>query len=307
MDIRHVKMIKEVATHGNLTKAAEHLFLSQSALSHQLKEIESFFQTQVFIRQKNRMVLTRAGEIILSASEKILDEIDATQRKIKQLTDKDAGEIRLSTQCYTAYHWLSSFLKDFQKQYPRVQVAVNAEATHHAEEFLIQNKIDIGITNTNLNKKLNYSPLFRDEHVAIMPADHPWTKLEYVEPHHFLAENYIMYDIPLEESNMYQFLFSNGSPKKLHKVGLTEAIIQLVKAGLGVAAVANWAVRPHLESGELASVRITAKGIRRTWYAATLKNKQVPAYTTLFIRSLARHLQMTNTTLGTGALVHEPE
>ncbi|HEX6180284.1 MAG TPA: LysR family transcriptional regulator [Chitinophagaceae bacterium] len=295
MDIRHVKMIKEVATHGNLTKAAEHLFLSQSALSHQLKEIESFFQTQIFIRQKNRMVLTRAGEIILSASEKILDEIDATQRKIRQLTNKDAGEIRLSTQCYTAYHWLSSFIKDFKKQYPSVEVSINADATHRSEEFLLQNKIDIGITSSNLNKKLNYTPLFKDEHVAIVSPDHPWAKLEFVEPVQFLAENFIMYDIPEEESIMYQFLFSNGSPKKLYKMALTEAMIELVKAGIGVAALASWAVKPHIDSGELVSVRITEKGIRRTWYAATLKNKQVPVYTTLFIRSLARHLKMSNT------------
>ena len=301
MDIRHIRMIKEVAIHGNLTKAAEHLFLSQSALSHQLKEIESFFHTQIFIRQKNRMVLTKAGEIILSASEKILDEIDATQRKIRQLTDKDAGEIRLSTQCYTSYHWLSAFIRDFRKQFPRVEVTIDAGATHRSEEYLIQNKIDIGITTSNLNKKLNYMPLFKDEHVAVVAPDHPWAKLEFVEPVQFLSENYIMYDIPEEESMMYQFLFSNGSPKKLYKMSLTEAMIQLAKAGLGVATLANWAVKPHLDSGELIAVRITEKGIRRTWYAATLKNKQVPAYTTLFVRSLARHLKMSNTSTAEAA------
>jgi LysR family transcriptional regulator for metE and metH len=54
MDIRHLKMIQEVAKQGNLTKAAEHLFLSQSALSHQLKDVEDYFKTQIFIREKKQ-------------------------------------------------------------------------------------------------------------------------------------------------------------------------------------------------------------------------------------------------------------
>jgi len=82
MDIRHLKMIQEVARQGNLTKAAEHLYLSQSALSHQLKDIEDYFKTQIFIRQKKQMLLTDAGKIILEASEKILAELDVIKNKI---------------------------------------------------------------------------------------------------------------------------------------------------------------------------------------------------------------------------------
>jgi LysR family transcriptional regulator, regulator for metE and metH len=106
MDIRHLKMIQEVARQGNLTKAAEHLYLSQSALSHQLKDIEDYFKTQIFIRQKKQMLLTDAGKLILEASEKILAELEVIKNKIVCLTDKNAGEIRLSTECYTSYHWL---------------------------------------------------------------------------------------------------------------------------------------------------------------------------------------------------------
>src|SRR5215217_8895764 len=110
MELRHLKMIREVAECKSLTKAAERLYLSQSALSHQLKEIETYFKAQLFIRQKKQMILTKEGEIILASGKKILEEVENTRNAIKKITDKDAGEIRFSSECYTSYHWLSNIL-----------------------------------------------------------------------------------------------------------------------------------------------------------------------------------------------------
>ena len=291
MDIRHLKMIQEVAKQGNLTKAAEQLYLSQSALSHQLKDIEAYFKTQIFIRQKKQMLLTNTGKIILEASENILAELEATKHKIQFLTDKNAGEIRISTECYTSYHWLSAFLSEFKTVYPKVGIHINADATYNSVKALIENKIDIGIVEDNLNAKLNYTPLFRDEFVAVVPNDHPMAELRWVEPENFYEEEYIMYNIPDEISTVFKFLFRKSRPKKVYKIALTEAIIQMVKAGIGVAVLPHWIVAPHIEAGELTAVPITRKGMKRTWYAATLKNKELPPYMNVFVKNLSRHLK----------------
>ncbi|HEY6978303.1 MAG TPA: LysR family transcriptional regulator, partial [Chitinophagaceae bacterium] len=251
MDIRHLKMIKEVARHGNLTKAAEHLYLSQSALSHQLKDIEDYFKTQIFIRQKKQMLLTDTGRIILEASEKILAELEVIKNKIVCLTDKNAGEIHISTECYTSYHWLSAFLSEFKTLYPKVAININPEATYNSIKALLENKIDIGIVEDNLNPKLNYTALFRDEFMAVVPNDHPFAELRWVEPENFYNENYIMYNIPDEISTVFKFLFKKGEPKRVYKIALTEAIIQMVKAGIGVTVLPHWIVAPHIEAGEL--------------------------------------------------------
>ena len=200
MDIRHLKMIREVARQGNLTKAAECIYLSQSALSHQLKDVEAFFNTQIFIRQKKQMLLTNTGKIILEASESIIDEIERTKNRIKFLSEKNAGEIKISTECYTSYHWLSSFLKEYKTLYPKVEINIDTVSTYNAVNALLENKIDIGIVEDNANPKLNYIPLFRDEFVAIVPGDHPWSKLKWVNPEMFYSENYLMYTIPNEIS-----------------------------------------------------------------------------------------------------------
>lgn len=295
MDIRHLKMIQEVARHGNLTKAAEHLFLSQSALSHQLKDIESFYNTQVFIRQKKQMLLTTAGKVILESGNRILEEIESSKKKILLLTEKNAGEISISTECYTSYHWLSAFLNEFTAAYPKVVININAEATTNSIKALLDNVIDIAIVEDNLNPKLNYTGLFSDEFLAIVPPGHPWEDLKWVSETDFQAENFIMYNVPTEISTIYNTLFKKGKPKKTIKMTLTEVIIQMVKAGLGVAVLPHWIVRPYVESDQVIAIPVTKKGIKRTWYAATLKNKQLPPYMNVFIRNLSKHLKKSET------------
>lgn len=291
MELRHLQMVKEVAASGNLTKAADRLFLTQSALSHQLKEIESYFDTQLFIRDKKRMLLTQAGEVVVGAAEKILLEVAETRAKVRCLTDREAGEVRLCTQCYTSYHWLAGFLRSFGELYPKVDVRVELEAlTQYADQYLLDNKIDVAITEGDENPKFTYTPLFQDEFVAIVAPGHPWATRSWVEVAEFTDQNYIMYNIPDEESQNFMMLFKHRRPPKVYKITLTEAILEMVKAGLGVAVLPNWVVRPYLQSGQLAAVRITKKRVLRTWYAATLKTKQLPPYTTAFIEQLASYM-----------------
>lgn len=291
MEIRHLQMVKEVAATGNLTRAADRLYLTQSALSHQLKEIEGYFDTQLFIRDKKQMMLTPAGEVVLQAAETILQAVAETKAKVRCLTDKDSGVVRLCTQCYTSYYWLAGFLREFQKLYPKVEIKVELEAvTQAADNYLAANKIDVAITEGDENPKFAYTPLFHDEFVAIVPPDHPWAGRPWVETEAFADQNYVMYNIPDEESSNFQMLFKHRRPPKVYKITLTEAILEMVKAGLGVAVLPNWVVRPYVQSGQLTTVRITKSGIQRTWYAATLKNRQVPPYITAFIEQLAGYM-----------------
>jgi LysR family transcriptional regulator, regulator for metE and metH len=290
MELRHFKMIKAVAEVKNLTKAAENLYLSQSALSHQLKEIETFFDTQVFIRHSKQMLLTEAGKTILAAGENILKELELVKQRIKILNDEESGEIRVTTECYTSYHWLSKFMKDFKSDYPEVVVRINADATFKTVTSLLNNEIDIGILEENTNSKLQYYPLFNDEFYALVSEDHDWAGRKTVRQENFAEESYIMYNIPCEESTIYSMLFKERRPKELYKIGLTEAIVEMVKAGIGVTVLPNWIIKSYLPLGGMVAIPIR-KAIKRTWYAAVLKSKVQPSYVQTFIESLSRTLK----------------
>ena len=294
MELRHFRMLAEVAECQNLTKAAEKLYLSQSALSIQLKQIESFFNAQLFIRRERKMILTPEGQIALEAGKKILLELEATTRSINQLTDKDSGEIRISTECYTSYPWLSNILQDFQSEHPRVEIKIITDATRYALSNLVENKIDVGIFDAIKSSKVNYIPLFSDEYFVLVHSKHPWANSKYLDEDILKQEAYIMYNLPEEESSLYQLLFKKHPPKKLYKMTLTEGILEMVKAGVGFTIQPNWIAYPYIKAGELVPVKITRKGIKRTWYAGTLKSKVQPAYINTFIKMLAKNIKQSD-------------
>ena len=124
MEIRHFKLVKAVAEAGNLTKAAEKLFLTQSALSHQLKEIEDTFGVSLFQRISKKMILTPVGNRILRSAETILGELGKVENDVRRFGSGDSGIIRISTECYTCYHWLPKLLKSFNHQFPDVDVEI---------------------------------------------------------------------------------------------------------------------------------------------------------------------------------------
>jgi LysR family transcriptional regulator for metE and metH len=138
------------------------------------------------------------------------------------------------------------------------------------------------------NRKIEYTPLLRDEMVVLVPPGHRWAAKAYVAAEDFSGEDLIVYPPREESSVLLQFLKpSKVAPRRIREVALTEAIVSLVKAGMGVAVLTKWAVAPQLASGELKAVKLTREGFYREWSMAQLKSKSAPAYVEEFIRVLA--------------------
>lgn len=290
MEIRHLKLIREVAETQSLTKAKDALFLSQSALSHQLKEIEGQLGTPLFHRVNKKLIITGAGKMVLESAERVLQDLERTELSIKKYISGDSGTIRLSTQCYTCYHWLPSLLIDFNKEFPKIEVEVLLDNNCDIEDLVLDGKIDIAIlTEVSDRPNLKYRELFRDEVMAVVPADHPWTKKAYVDAEDFEDQNVIIHSYPLETVSLFtQLLFPAGvTPKKVTQIQVTEAMIELVKANMGVKVVAKWIIDPHLKDNSLAVVPITKKGMHRRWYAITLDKEDSPQY----LENFAYHLK----------------
>ncbi|MEQ9405793.1 MAG: LysR family transcriptional regulator [Cyclobacteriaceae bacterium] len=289
MEIRHLKLIREVAETKSLTKAKDALFLSQSALSHQLKEIESQLGTPLFHRVNKQLIITGAGKMVLESAERVLSDLEKTELSIKKYISGDTGTIRLATQCYTCYHWLPSLLIDFNKEFPKVEVEVLLDNSCDIEDQVLDGKIDLAILcDISDRSNLKYHELFRDEVVALVPSDHPWTKKSYVEAQDFATENVIIHSYPLETVSLFtQLLIPEGvKPKKVTQIQVTDAMIELVKAGMGIKVVAKWIIEPYLKDNSLTMIPVTKKGMHRRWYAITLDKKESPQYLENFVQHL---------------------
>ena len=288
MEIRHLKLIREVAEKKSLTKAKDALFLSQSALSHQLKEVETQLGTALFHRVNKQLILTGAGKMVLESAQRVLSDIEQTELSIRKYVSGATGTLRLATECYTCYHWLPSLLIDFRKEFPNVEIEILLDNHIDVEDRVLQGKIDLTILNDpNHKPNLRYNELFRDEMYALVPANHPWVKKPYVEAQDFANENVIIHSYPLESVTLFsQVLMPEGvTPKKVMQIQVAEAVADMVEAGMGVNVVAKWVIEPYLKDRNLALVPVTRKSIRRTWYAVTL-NQDNPQYVDNFIHHL---------------------
>ncbi|MEW6211719.1 MAG: LysR substrate-binding domain-containing protein [Acidobacteriota bacterium] len=289
LEVRHLKLVTAVAEEGGVTRAANRLHLTQSALSHQLRDIESRLGASLFLRMNKKMILTQAGERLLSSARGVLGELQRVEEDIRQIALNREGVIRISTECYTCYHWLPAALKNFHEAFPRVEVRIVAEATRRPIQALLDGRLDLAIASTVIrNRKLLFKPLFRDELMVILNRDHPLASRPYLTAQDFADEHLIVYSIPKEELTVFQkvLLPANVLPRQVSHVQLTEAIIEMVKAGLGVSVMAQWAVAPQLEAGTLRAVPLTKRGFHRQWSAAMIKSKTIPPYLLKFVELL---------------------
>jgi LysR family transcriptional regulator for metE and metH len=290
LETRHLKLIVAVSEEKSVTRAAGRLHLTQSALSHQLRDLEDRLATPLFHRVNKRMLLTQAGERLLRSAHEALGEMKRAEDDIAQIAAGDHGTLRISTECYTCYHWLPEMMKTFSRRFPQVDIKILLEATHHPLSALLDGKLDFAIVSDLVDdKRLVYTPLFRDEVVVIMTPGHRLASREFIAAKDFADETVFSY-VPAEESTLYNKVLAPAGvkPARFSEVQLTEAMIEMVKAGLGISALARWAVSEPMRTGTLVGRPLTRKGFHRQWHAAMLKTTVTPPYVNEFIELLSR-------------------
>jgi len=291
LETRHLRLVSAVAELGSLTRAGQELNLTQSALSHQLLDLEGRLRTPLFHRLGKRMVPTVAGLRLLDAAREALPALVAAEDDLRRLASGREARLRISTECYTCYHWLPSVMQRFRDQFPKVEVEIVVEATRRPVPALLEGRIDLAVVSSpGVDDRLEYYDLFRDELVAVMRPDHRLAGRPFLRPEDFAGENVILYPMQESESTLLQeiLLPAGVRPARITSIQLTEAIVELVKAGTGIAALARWAMAPHLETGALRAVPLLRGGFHRLWRAAVVRQKAPPAYLRAFAGLLAR-------------------
>ena len=285
LELRHLRLVVTVAAHGSLTAAADHLHLTQSALSHQLRDIEDRLGTALFLRRNRKMIPTPAGQRVLESARHILAEIERTESDVRALAHDRQGLLRVATECYTCYHWLPGALQEFGRTCPSVEVRIEVEATSRPLTALLNGKLDLALmTSPVRDRRLATTPLFRDELLVLASKDHPLARKSFIRPSDLANETLLTYS-PKEETYVIQKLLSPaGIDPRVRQVQLTEVILELVRGGMGVAVLARWVVQPYLDSRALVGIRLTERGFYRQWHAVVPRTLAGTDYVTEFLR-----------------------
>ncbi|MCP3901663.1 MAG: LysR family transcriptional regulator, partial [Desulfobacteraceae bacterium] len=161
LEIKHLKMISSIAKTGNMTKAAEKLFISQSALSQQLKDIEGRLNVDLFSRTRKKMSLTSTGKKLLQTAEHVIEKLEDAELEIEKIVSGDKGELKVGTQCLFCYKWLPKIMTTFQDKYPNVEFEIGSSVDLYNE--LESGKYDLVITGAGVGvDDFVHAPLFND-------------------------------------------------------------------------------------------------------------------------------------------------
>jgi len=289
LEIRHFKLVTAVADTGSLASASLKLHLTPSALSHQLRDAEERLGVQLFLRRNRRLLLTSAGEKLLDSARRVLASVQQAETALG--TDTPDDVLRLSTGCYTVYGWLPPVLRRWQAEHPRVEFRIVLEATRQAVPALLAGQIELALT-TEISRqpRLARSPLLTDELLLVVPTTHTFAQQRYVAAEDLAHEHLLTYDAPREQLDIFtRVLWPAGvEPQRQTRVPLTEALIELVRGGVGVTALASWILPKKLDG--LQTVRITPKGVKRRWNAVRLASRRPSPALTRFVEILRETL-----------------
>lgn len=288
VEIRHLRLMVALTEAGSVTRAAQTLHLTQSALSHQLSDLEQRLGVQLFRRGKPGVSATAAGRQLLKVAYDVLARLNAAQAELGSLAGA-GGTLRIATQCYTCYHWLPQVWKRLREEFPGVEIDVRAEATRRPLEALADGGIDLALMYTPVKRASFVARrLFDDELVAVMSPQHPLAARPWLRAADFAAETVLLYDFPLKEMYVYRAFFHPAKvvPRRVVQMQLTEGLMELAKANSGIAVLTRWSVAPEVRAGRLVAVPLERAGLHRPWMAVYRKHKATPPYYEAFVRLL---------------------
>lgn len=278
LEIKHLRMVAAIAQTGNMTKAAARLFLSQSALSQQLKDIEGKLGADLFHRTRKKMILTPVGRKLADMAERVIEAVEGTEREIAGTVAGHRGEMKVGIQCIFCYKWLPEVLRLFQEKFPNIELEIGT-SINLAEE-LEGKRFDFIVTAApTIDERFVSAPLFADQMVCVMPTDHPLADQAHVGYSDFNRYNFIAH-AEKGRNRFYQAVLKprGVEPKRFMAVGQPQAILEMVASGFGISIFPAWAVKEALATTAVTARPITSKGVSIGWRAVFLPGGQVPLF-----------------------------
>jgi DNA-binding transcriptional LysR family regulator len=261
-----LKVFRTVARHLNFRRAAEELFLTQPAVTLQVKTLEQQLGVQIFDRSGPRISLTPAGALLLKFADKIDHLESAALEALSKFAGEPRGELRIGASLTIAQYILPHILGEFQRQHPQIRTHVTTCNTEQVLEALLAHKISVGfVEGPTLRRDIRTEIFLEDELVLMTPPAHEWSERPFVDAEELIHERLLMRERGSGTRRVVEIALQKRGikAKQLNpamEFDSTEAIITAVEAGLGVGFASLWSISKELQLGTLRAVPI--RGVR---------------------------------------------
>lgn len=286
IELRHLKTLVALRDTGSLVEAADRVFLTQSALSHQIKDLETRIGCSLFIRKTRPVRFTTAGKRLLKLADDVLPSFHSAEQDTARLAGGESGRIFMAIECHSCFEWLLPAINEYREHWPDVELDI-ASGFHFAPlPALARGDLDLVITADPIEELgLAYLPLFSYEAQLALPRDHELIDKPWLEPADLSREVLICYPVDRNRLDIFtSFLDPAGvEPARVRNAELTTMMIQLVSSGRGVTCLPNWALHEYREKDYIVVKSLGEEGVWPTLYAAVRADQKSAAFIEGFV------------------------
>ena len=265
MELRHLRTIVAVARHRSLTKAGDELFLTQSAVSQQIRRLEQELGVEVFHRTSRRVELTAEGRVILGYAERVLSEVHGLHSELEEITGLLSGQLKIGGVYPTGPYDLVAMLADFRAAHPGVAIHMVEDTQDDTLAALRADHLDCAFIAHDpdaLGDEFTSTLLWQDELVVALPGGHPFTAGDRVTFAQLASEDLIAYRENSALRRRLERTMANHGLEPRNAFICTEmaAVRALASNGLGLAVMPRSVAEqpgPPIELRAIAPERLT--------------------------------------------------
>ncbi|MBL4942630.1 MAG: LysR family transcriptional regulator [Colwellia sp.] len=288
-EIKHLKTLASLNITGNMRKTAEALFTSQSALSHQIKDLEQRLNKPLFIRNTSPMQFTEQGQILLQLANEVLPKIDVSLKQLAAI-NKNKGTLNLAIECHACFQWLLPLTEQFYREFPELKLNFLEQVFSNQHE---QANSTIDVLFTDEKQKGDdyiYHAIGQFEVLTVLAKHNNLTNKSFVKATDFNQQTLLTYPVKIESLDIFKLFLNKEATNKqktskekishtfkvIKQVANSHMILQMVAADMGIATLPDWLVNSLAKQSLVQTKHIGEAGIHKILYARYLqKNKHI--------------------------------
>ena len=260
MHLETLKVFCDVVETKSFSVAASQNYVTQSAVSQQIRMLEEKYGKQLLERTRGNVQLTPAGEILYQVSKEIVQKYQDLEGRLQDVAKVVAGTVRVATVHSIGLYELSTQLKRFLKAFPQVQLQLGYSRSSKIYEDALKGGIDLGIVAyPNKRPGITVIPLREDRLVLVVPPTHAFAKHRTISTNRLAGEPLVGFDrdIPTRRETDRVLRKHDIDPRYVTELDNVEVMKRVVEIGLGIAILPEQAVRPEVKGGTLVTVQLS--------------------------------------------------
>lgn len=286
IDSQQLRVFVTLARVLNMTRAAEALELTPSAVSHALKALETDLGCRLFERTSRQFALSQAGRRFLAEAEQILEQMKAARNGIHAWTDWRRGQLRIGASGTACQFILPPVLREFRESFPGFTIKIEQCSSRQAVTLLAEEQLDLALgTETAGGAALEFNAIGEDDLQFFVHPLHPWAVKRKAQrddiPHHKLI-------LPEKSSNTYALIEAYFREENIRiqpfiEIANEQAIKEFVRLDLGVGILPRWLAADDVQAGRLVGLALGRRRLKRNWGILHTKTRKPSLAENLFV------------------------